>query len=386
MYPLFLIALVFATFVNTSLGAKIGFSNPLMALFPMMIYLVVTVATKRMNYHKIAVFLLVLAVIILLFKFSIGQNYLIEVGRLLLIPMFMYICYDHLTKKQLSTLRYLFVAFYILLCVLALVEKVLSRHFFPVSTDVEWLNSIGYFRSASLLWHPLANGFFVAFFMAYVAVTEFKKMYLQIGLFFLGYISLFCFDARGATIVVTLVVMPYFLLKLYKMAGNRRWLIVLGAICMLGVLAYLVTKTSVGSGRLMNADVMDNSSQTRLDVFKFHKYYKSTDDFIWGHPDNYRFMMEALGAGGVENGVITMILFYGIIFTPILLFLLFLLQYKSLSVYSRFDKWLLLIVFFGIGSMNPNLAIPLIWQLWIFTYFTFRPDPSEDKQAWAFRL
>jgi len=386
MYSLFLIALIFATFVNTSLGAKIGFSNPLMALFPMMVYLMVTVATKKMKYQKIPVYLLILAVIILLFKFSIGQNYLIEVGRLLLIPMFLYICYDHLTKKQLSTLRYVFIAFYILLCVLALVEKILSRHFFPVSTDVEWLNSIGYFRSASLLWHPLANGFFVAFFMAYVAVTQFKKMYLQIGLFFLGYVSLFCFDARGATIVVTLVVMPYFLLKLYRMAGDRRWMIVLGAICMMGVMAYLVTKTSVGSGRLMNADVMDNSSQTRLDVFKFYKFYKSTDDFIWGHPDNYRFMMEALGAGGVENGVITMILYYGIIFTPILLLLLFLLQYKSLSVYSRLDKWMLLIVFFGIGSMNPNLAIPLIWQLWIFTYFTFRPNLSESNQAWEFRL
>ena len=384
MNLLFYIALFFAIFINTSMGTAMGFANPLIPLLPMMLYLVLSLLTQKMHYNKIAVYLLILAAIILVFKWSIGQNYIIEAGRFLIIPMCMMICFDNMTKKQAATLRYLMIIFFILLCVLAMAEKALNRHFFPISQDIEWISSVGYFRSASLLWHPLGGGFFVAIFMSFISVTDFKKKYLQIFLFFLGYIALFCFDARGATLVTTFVVLPYFLLKLYKMAGKQRWMIIFGVICVLGGLVYLIMETSLGGGRLLNADLLDNSSQTRLDVFNFYKHYKHVDDFIWGHHDNYNYMMEALGAGGVENGIIVMILFYGIIFTPFILLLLFLLQYKSLSVYTKFDKWMLLFVFFGIGCMNTNLAAPLMWQLWIFTYYTFKPGLTTDTQ-WALR-
>ena len=383
-YYLFCLAVFFALFINTSIGAMIGFANPLYPLLPMMLYLVVTVFTKKMRYEKIPVLILIFAIIMLLFKLSIGQVYFIEIGRLLLIPMFMYVCFNNMPAKYTITLRRLLIVFYVIYCVLAIVEKVLTHHFFPVSTDIEWSSSVGIFRSASLLWHPLAGGFFCAIFMAFLSVTKCKNKIIQIGLFFLGYISLFCFDARGATIVVTLIVLPYFVWEQYKMNEKMRGMIILGVICMFGVMVYLVTQTSLGGGRLLTGDIMDGSSQTRLDVFKFYKHYKNMDDFIWGHLDNYRFMMDALGAGGVENGIITLILFYGIIFTPFILLFLFLLQYNSYSIYSKFDKWMLLLVFFSIGSMNPNLAHPLGWQLWIFTFFAFKP--IEDQQEWALRI
>lgn len=159
-------------------------------------------------------------------------------------------------------------------------------------------------------------------------------------------------------------------------------IIILGVLCMSLGLLYMVTQTSLG-GRLMNKELMDSSAQTRLEVFKFYNYYKNNNDFLWGNPDNYEYMMGRLEAGGVENGVIAMLLDYGIIFTIPLLILLFRFQYLKLSVYSRSDKWLLLAradkwlllaVFFIIGCMNPILARPIQWVLWVFAYYAFRPE------------
>ena len=377
-YYLFVIAMVFAIFFNTTLKLLIGLniSTVLLAYLPVVVYFVFISFTQKIHYNKIAVYLLVLAVIVLLFKVSLDQSIFIEGSLnkilLLIIPMITYICLDNMTKQESYTLRCLIILFFILFCTIAITEKVLNRHLLPVEGDTElWMNA-GFFRSVSLLWHPLMGGFFVAFFIAFVAVADFKKKYFQILLFFLGFISLLCFDARSATIVISVFLLPYFLLKLYKRAGKRRWMIVLSAICILSGLLYLITETSLGSGRLLNIELMDGSGQTRLEVFNFYKYYKHKEDFLWGHPDNYQYFVDV--GLGVENGVIKLIVDLGIVFAPIILLLLFLLQYKSLSIYSKSDKWLLLFIFFGIGVTNPNLGMFTHWNLWVITYYSFRPE------------
>jgi len=359
-----------------------GFTNQTaVAFLPMMVYLVIILFTQkiRIRYNKIAIYLLILAVVIILLKWSIGQNYIVTIGQLLVVPMLMFICFNHLTRQQSSTLRCLMILFFILLCVLAIVEKVFNYHFFPVTVKTEeYVLSLGYFRSQSLFDHPLRGAYFVAVFMSFVSVAYFKQRFFQVFLFLLGYIALFCFDGRGAILVVTFILLPYFLLKLYKTVEKKRRIIIsLVIICMLFGLVYLITSTSIGSGRFMTQRLMDNSAQTRLDVFNFYKYYNKQHDLIWGDPDNVIYMTEKLGAGGVENGIIVFILQYGIIFAPILLLLLFMLQYQGLSLYTKVDKSILLIVFFGLGSMNPTLAAPVSWTFWIFTYYAFKSHPLQ---------
>ena len=377
MYYLFFISIAFALFLNTNIGTALGFSNlTTMALLPMAFYIAITLCTQKFqHYSKIAISLLILAIVILLFKWTVGQNYAMYVGQLLIVPSFMYICFEHLTKQQLSMLRCMMILFFILFCVLAIAERVMSRHFFPVMVEtMEWEMNLGFFRSKSLFNHPLHSAYFVAVTMAYMVVAEFKKKYFQVFLFFLGYLALFCFDGRVAILTVTLIILPYFILKLYKTAGESRWMITLGVICVLFGMVYIVSNTSVGSGRLMGIDLMDSSGQSRLEVFDFYKHYKHENDFLWGHPDNKKYIKDRLGAAGIENGIIAFILEFGIILTPILLFSLFLLQYISLSVFSKFDQWILLLVFFVLGSSNPHLAAPINWIYWVLTYFAYKPE------------
>jgi len=385
MYLFFVISVLCAIFLKTGIASTLGIEKvTTIAFAPMICYSVILLVTKKikyniLQYNKLAVYLLILAVILILFKLSLGQDYYLKrVLELLIVPMLMTICFENLSRKEFKTLYLIVLTFFIIESGLAIVEWSLERTFFSTffEDDTEFWLARGFFRSTSLLGrHPLANAQVVAVYMAFIAFANFKNKTYQIMLFFLGYVSLFCFNARGAILVVTVILVPFFVWEINKHANKRmKWLINIGVFIMFCGLVYLVTQTPLG-GRLMKSDLLDSSANTRLDVFQFYKFYQSPDDFIWGSDVLYEYMTDKLGAAGVENGLITFLLDYGIIFTIPMLLLLFKFQYNKLSVYPKTEKWILLAVFFIIGSMNPNLASPAQWTLWVFAYYTFRPKP-----------
>jgi hypothetical protein len=371
--------------------ASFGFGGLKMLVFlPVLAYFAVKVFLKEIRYNKDAVYVILLAVIIIIFKMALGQSYISEAVQLLITPMLIAMSFETLTGKELNLLRRVMIGFFIVECGLSIVEWTLNRAFFLnpnlPNEFLDWFAISGFFRSTSLLGHPLANAQVVAVFMTFIAISDFKKKYVQIFLFFLGYLSLFCFNARGATLVITAFVAPYFIWKVNRTTPqNRKWIIKLGVFCVVLGIGYMVTQTSFG-GRLMNMELMDSSGQTRLEVWDFYRHYDRQENFIWGHPGNYLFMMDKLGAAGVENGVVCLILDWGIVFTIPVLLLLFRFQYHRLSVFSKFDKWLLLAVFYIIGFMNPNLAAPLQWTLWIYAYYVFRPQALLPQTETVFSI
>ena len=374
-YFLFTISLLFIVLFNTKIPDSMGFGKiSTIANIPMLIFIGINIFTKKMQYEKTSIFVIIFAIITILFKWSNGQNYISEVIIFLIVPMLISMCFEVLPKKELTLLRNIMLIFYIAECGLAIVEWTLNRHFFFTTGGSEfWINQ-GFFKSCSLLGSPLLNAQFVAVSMSFIAISDFGKKYFKIILFFLGYVSFFCFNARGSTLVITFITVPYFIWKLNKITPQKKkWLIKVGLLILFSGMIYAVTQTSLG-GRLMGGKLMDDSSQTRLEVFQFYKYYQSQDDFLWGNPDNYIYMMNKLGNAGVENGVITLILDYGIILTIPMLILLFRFQYNKLSAFSKLEKWLMLAVFFIIGTMNPNLAAPVLWLMWVLQYYAFRPD------------
>jgi len=126
----------------------------------------------------------------------------------------------------------------------------------------------------------------------------------------------------------------------------------------------------------MNIELMDSSAQTRINVFEFTNYVNN-DDLLWGNRGISVHLWENLGIV-VENGILSLILDFGIIFTIPILFLLFLFQYRKLSLYSKIEKWLLLAVFYIIGCMNPNLVLAIQWTMWINAFYAFQHLNTEN--------
>ena len=380
---LFFVGIAFALFFYTKVPASMGIKEGIatVAILPMFIYFAINLIAKKIELRKDAVCIIILAVIIFLFKRTIGQNFTREVILLLIFPMILSLCFDNLKGKELTLLRRAVLFFYIAECGMAIVEKIANQnYFYKPGEDIFVMIESGFFRSTSLLGHPLINAMVVAVFMTFIAISKFKNILSQVFLFLLGYIAIFCFGARGAILIVSVSIVPFFIWKLNKIAPPKaKRFIRFGVFCLLLGMFFMVTKTSLG-GRMTGMDIYDQNAKTRIEVFNFYKFYHDREEFLWGHPGLYLYMREKLEAGGVENGVISLILYYGIIFATLILLLYFMFQYRRLSVYSKLEKWLVLAVFYLIGNMNPNLTGPIQWVMWVFCYYSFRPELLQQKK------
>lgn len=378
---LFTIVIFCALFLNTNAAvALLGFKQMLLTAYsPILIYIGIEIFSQRINWsspaNRMAKFILILAVFIIILKFCLGQNYVKSVAYFLIIPMLISILLETISTKKRKVLRNLVLAFFLLECGLAIFEQQAHINLFDIKelTEEEILYA-SYesweFRSTALAGHPLQNAMLTITIMSFILVSDFK-MWTKVFFFTLGYIALLCFNARGAIIIATLFMVPYFLKQVWNAKIRGKWALKLGFAAIVLYIIHLVATTSLG-GRLFNqGTILDGSAQTRLDVFEFYKYI-DWQAIMWGNPDNYAYLMNKLGAGGVENGVIVLVIYYGLFLTLFILPALFCFQYKKLSIYPRFERLWLLAIFYLLGAMNPNLATPLIWIIWILAYYAFK--------------
>ena len=42
--------------------------------------------------------------------------------------------------------------------------------------------------------------------------------------------------------------------------------------------------------------------------------------------------------------------------------------------YCYWNKWLILLLFYGIGFTNPHLSNPMQWFIFVCAYYAFRPN------------
>ena len=214
------------------------------------------------------------------------------------------------------------------------------------------------------------NAMIVCVVMSFILISNMQMKYKLI-LFALGYTSLWCFNARGAIIASSVLMVPYLLRSLYQSNIKKKAWLYAAFILFSVIFVQQLLTTSLG-GRLLADDggLVDGSSQARIDVFTFYEYITSFQ--LWfGDPNLYLYVKEMLHAGGVENGLVAIILREGIVFTVIILTLLLRDQLKQTSFLDRYTKLWLFAVFYIIGVMNPNLASSLPWTFWILGFYGF---------------
>lgn len=382
MNILLYISIIFAIFITTGTASALGITQVVSTAFmPMTVYIIYRLLTVPKNiwklpYNKVAIAIILFALFIIALKYSISQNFFKTVLQFLLIPMFISISFEELSPNNIKVLKKITLVFFITECSIAIYERIFSTHLFALQELEEFYNFYGQnewsFRSTSLLGHPLANAMCVTTILSFILTNEKLNIKSKLFYFALGYIALFCFNARGATIVATLFMMPYILYLIHKTKNKKLqrlsyFLLFAGSISFI----YTIINTPLG-GRLLNhEELLDESAQTRLDVFSFYQYIR-LEQLLWGSPDLYMFLTRKLGAGGVENGIIVLIIDYGLVITAILLPMLVYFHYMKLSVYNRIDRLWIMGIFYIIGTMNPNLSMPVQWTIWLFAYYAFR--------------
>ncbi|MBQ0048909.1 MAG: hypothetical protein KBT12_01520 [Bacteroidales bacterium] len=336
------------------------------------------------NSYKTEIMILVVAVLGIVEKYLLEQDYFKSYLCLLIFPTLIFVALNSITPTERKHLRWLVLAFFVTECVIAIVEHNLKVNFFltedevPVDLSEGWL-----FRSTSILGHPLMNAMVVAVMSIFIVTTNSLGMVSKALLFVLGFFAILAFNARAATLVSFFVTLPLLFREFYKAKGLRSSSIFL-LILVLLVAYYLTVNVGIWGGRLLNSDnVFDGSAHTRIEVFEFYKYL-NWDQILYGHPDNYAYLMNKLGTGGVENGEISLIIKYGLFFVLFFFPLLVMFHLKWLTrYYSKIDVWAIMIIFYLIGSANPNLSLPFCWTYWVFSFQAFRPELSNEDSEFS---
>ena len=277
-------------------------------------------------------------------------------------------------------------------CLLSFYERITMVLIFPIDylySDINFIDidERSFFRSSALIGHPLSNALIMSTIMIFVLTSRMslRKKYV---LYFLGLVSLFCFNARGA-IIFSVIALGLYLFHsfFYKQRQNPFLSSVLFALFSI-VFLYILYSSGL-AGRFVERGPMisDSSTLARIDIWMFFYKY-DLFDFLWGVSMNDAQMIayNLLGVRYLENWLIMSILLVGLILTVLVVVLFFFAFKKALYSYDRFRSFLLVFTCIGIASTNNSLAcgVPAIAMFFSCCYAFFE-IPSSNKGLLLFQ-
>ena len=266
-----------------------------------------------------------------------------------------------LDKKSLKGMQAVLFVFFIVECLLAIYERKYNIALFPYVDDDYYLSLVEQgqtwqFRSSSLLGNPLFNANFVSFSLCLLLCCDRIKVVYRYILALLGFFAILGFNARGATIVTSCLVLYklYMILKGQKSKLNKYLFYALIVVSLYYAIDFVIN--SDWGGRLMQDELMDGSAQARLS-FSEHLNNISLISFpTWVNKVNKS-----------ENSYLFILISYGLLLGILLIYSLFRLFFHYIAPYTRQVKILLFISAIGVGSLNNNLSQSGLF-VWFFMY------------------
>jgi len=351
-----------------NVGSASSFILILVFLYRLMVY-----EKSQVSNYKAELYVLITGLIIFGIKYFMGD---FEAMRQLVFFLFIPPVVSMLIASQKSPIKIditnIILLFFVANCILGIYENAFRINLFPYNDELLNQDSLEKFefRSSGFLGHPLSNAMCLSTIMGFILISSFKKQ-VKIPLLLLGFIAILCFNARG-TIIVWTVLGITFLLKTilnYNTKYTTKFLIILFSFFSVLVISSLISNYGFG-GRIIHIELMDDSAKTRLEVFNAFSYI-SNIDFIYGNPSNYLKIMNKLGAGGVENSLIVMIINYGIVMSILLFIVLYFWVKNLIEHYSILHKTIILLSFILVGSMSNGLSEPMSWIFFLLCANSF---------------
>jgi hypothetical protein len=375
-YLLFAGILVFMFFSSGTIAVSYGLKNigVIYTLIFTFIFFIKLLSDKNKLFfskYKEEVGIVLIGGVIIFIKIFLGQLAQInEVFNFFMMPMFLSFLLGTQNKFNTKIIKNLILIFFIAECFLAIYERIFLINLFPsiILDDEVFIENWG-FRSSSFLGNPLANALCVSTIMGFILVDSMKITY-KLFYLILGFVSLMCFNGRGALIIWVLLAFIYILNVIRK--NNNKKIKLLAVIFMMtsSYFVYnLMVNYDIGS-RILNDGLIDGSSKTRIEVFDAFNYIDSSD--LWfGNAQNYEKVGGKLGVNSVENSFIVLIIKYGVIMFSIFFVLYYKWIKKLLKNYSGYNKFFILSSFLLLGSTNNALAGSQSWFFLVICFYSF---------------
>lgn len=299
-----------------------------------------------------------------------------QVLLLFILPGVFSILLDIQTIKTKNKIQTIVITFFVLNCLLAIIERIINIHFFP---EIDELNSISVnnqverytgFRSSSFIGHPLLNALVMSIIMGYIIISK-MEIWKKYSLLSIGLLSLLSFNARGSFIVWAFIILIYiYRLFYYKRISITKKIFVVIVVILSAVTIYILIINYGFGDRFVTDEIFDESAKTRIDVFDTFKHI-SLNDIITGNNEHYESILFKHSLGGYENSYILLIIKYGaVIILPFLLIWYNIIRKKILN-YSMFNKFVIVSSFVIVGSLNNNFIqhMPFVYFMISSTVF-----------------
>lgn len=286
----------------------------------------------------------------------------------------------------LFAVRAAIIIFFVCETLLGITERILSIHVFPMVSEKGMENAANavnewQFRSTAFRGHPLANALTVSTIAGYILITDKLGASAKVVLIGLGLFSLFCFNARASILAWVLLMSITYVRYLYQKKFNP--VLTLSSLMVLPLIvafSYFYLADSGLGGRILNQEIMDGSAVTRLNVLEAFDYIP-TFDLWYGNYQNYMPVTYALGAGGIENSLIVLIVRYGLVMTAFVVAIYFFWMRSLLRELSWYSWGVVILSYFLLGMTNNNLAGHFYWVLFVLCHFAFKPDTETNSSS-----
>lgn len=315
---------------------------------------------KIYNTDKYLKGVLLSLIFMLVVTFILSKGDLVGMMGWIIIPLICAITLS-LDKKSLKGMQVVLVAFFVVECLLAIYERQYNIALFPYVEDDYYLSMVEQgqtwqFRSSSLLGNPLFNANFVSFSLCLLLCCDRIKVVYRYILALLGLFAILGFNARGATIVTSCLVLYklYMILKGQTSKLNMYLFYALIVVSLYYAIDFVMN--SDWGGRLMQDELIDGSAQARLSFSEYLNNISLISFPAWVNKVNKS-----------ENSYLFILISYGLFLGILLIYSLFRLFFHYIAPYTRQVKILLFISAIGVGSLNNNLSQSGLF-VWFFMY------------------
>lgn len=377
-YIFFFLAMIFAVFGNTYISDYIGYTMRTTVAFTLLILYCLYKFTKREYAYqtdKTYKHLIIVGLIIVIVHFLLGHDYFQAMLTMVFIPCLFYIFFIRLNKKERSIFRLALIILFLVNCSIAIWEHHNQTYFIQHEiSKIDLLESWS-FRARALLGHPLANALIMSPMILYILISD-LNIKIKLVLFAIGEYALLCFNTRSGLLATTICALPLLYKEIKRQNKSVRKYYYI-TISIIGLLSLIYVPNNDIGGRLVNISssegfLSDGSSLARLEILDFADYI-STDELMFGSPESYDKLLIAMNLMGVENGLVTLILTYGIFLGIALAFCLIMFYWKRMAHLGKVERLCIMACYVGIGLTNPHIAYSLAWYYFLFDFIAFIP-------------
>lgn len=320
-----------------------------------------------------------------LFGRETSKNVLFQAMAL---PAMYYVMYSLLENKYeiKIKIRNIIIVMFLANALIAIYERMTLTLYFPydlISSDFDFeFQEESIFRSSALLGHPLTFAFEMFIVMVFVLISNINYKH-KILLYFIGFVSVFCANARAAIMFAAGIFFLYSIRPLFQkeVSTSKRFSSVALLILFVFIGIYLFDAGLGGRFEERGDFSEDGSTLARIEVWSIFSRY-GLSNFLWGLPysDVEKMAISVLGMTHIENWFILSTMIVGLIVTGIVTLLFVVVYRQATKAYDFFSSSLIFLGVIGLGSTNNSFAtgIPAL-SIFFACCYAFSPIVIDEQ-------